>query len=243
MIARLFMVGILVIALLLSGCGRSPEEARKDLSDKKIQYTEQSFVKAVEDNDANVVELFLEAGMSPNIITDNGNPLITAAASGNLEIMKLLIEKGADVNIKRKIVGKDKAELTPVLAVILGKGKGTDKQEAFKLLLDKGADLNVQFISKGFEATPLMMAVLQNDTEIIKLIVSKKIDINAADANTGLTALMLAVSNNNVDAVKELVAKGADVNRKDKKNGTALSVAKSNNNPEMISVLTNAGAK
>jgi len=236
---RILMVGVLAVALLLSGCARSPEDAKKDLSDKKIQYNEQSFVKAVEDQNMDVVELFIEAGMSPNVTTANGSPVVTAAASGNLEIVKLLVEKGADINSKSKVKG----ELTPLFAAILGNGKEKEKQDTIKFLLDKGADVNARFISKDFEATPLMMAAAQKDTEIVRLILAKKPDIHAVDASTGITALMMAVLNNNVENAKELLSQGADVNKKAKNNATALSLAKQENNKEMMSVLTNAGAK
>ncbi len=237
MIIRILMVGVLALSLLLSGCSRSPEDAKKELSDKKIQYNEQNFVKAIEEENVDVVELFIEGGMSPNVTTANGSPLPTAAAIGNLEIVKLLVEKGADVNIK----SKDKGDLTPLFAAILGNGK--EKQDTIKLLLEKGADVNARFISKGFEATPLMMAAAQKDTEIVRLILAKKPDIHAVDAGTGITALMMAVLNNNVENAKELLAQGADVNKKAKNNVTALSLAKQENNKEMVSVLTNAGAK
>ncbi len=237
MIIRILMVGVLAFSLLLSGCSRSPEDAKKELSDKNIQYNAQSFVKAVEDQKMDMVELFIEAGMSPNVTTDNGSPLVTAAVTGNLEIVKLLVEKGADVNIK----STDKGDLTPLFGGILGNGK--EKQDTIKFLLDKGADVNARFVSKGFEATPLMMAASQKDTEIVRLILAKKPDIHAVDANTGITALMMAVLNNNVENAKELLAQGADVNKKAKNNATALSLAKQENNKEMINVLTNAGAK
>lgn len=239
MIIRILMVGVLALSLLLSGCSNSPEDAKKELSDKKIQYNEQSFVKAVEDQKMDVVELFIEAGMSPNVTTANGSPLVTAVATGNLEIVKLLVEKGADINIK----SKDKGNLTPLFAAILGNGKDKEKQDTVKFLLDKGADVNARFVSKGFEATPLMMAAAQKDTEIVRLILAKKPDIQAVDASTGLTALMMAVLNNNVENAKELLSQGADVNKKAKNNTTALALAKQENNKEMISVLTNAGAK
>jgi len=239
MIIRILMVGVLALSLLLSGCSRSPEDAKKELSDKKIQYNEQSFVKAVEDQNMDVVELFIEAGMSPNVMAANGSPLVTAAATGNLEIAKLLLEKGADINIK----SKDKGNLTPLFAAILGNGKEKEKQDTVKFLLEKGADVNARFISKGFEATPLMMAAAQKDTEVVRAILAKKPDIHAVDAGTGLTALMMAVLNNNVENAKELLAQGADVNKKAKNNATALSLAKQENSKEMISVLTNAGAK
>ena len=87
------------------------------------------------------------------------------------------------------------------------------------------------------------MAASQKDTEIVRLILAKKPDIHAVDANTGITALMMAVLNNNVENAKELLAQGADVNKKAKNNATALSLAKQENNKEMSNVLTNAGAK
>ena len=239
MLIRILMVGLLALSLLLSACSRSPEDAKKELSDKKIQFNEQNFVKAIEEQQVDIVELFIEGGMSPNVTTANGSPLPTAAATGNLEIVKLLIEKGADVNVKIK----DKGDFTPLFAAIFGSGKEKDKQEMIKFLLDKGADVNARFISKGFEATPLMMAAAQKDTEIVRLILAKKPDIHAVDANTGITALMLAVLNNNVENAKELLAQGADVNKKAKNNATALSLAKQEDNKEMISVLTNGREK
>ena len=96
MMMRLFMVGLLSMAVLLAGCSKSPEDAKKELADKKIQYNEQSFVKAVEDQKKDVVELFIEAGMNPNVTTANGTPLVTAAATGNLEMVKFLVEKGLE---------------------------------------------------------------------------------------------------------------------------------------------------
>ena len=239
MMTRLLMAGLLSMAVLLAGCSNSPEDAKKELADKKIQYNEQSFVKAIEDQKKDIVELFIEAGMSPNVTTANGTPLVTAAATGNVEMVKFLVEKGADVNSK----SKDKGELTPLFAAILGGGKDKDKQETVKFLLDKGADVNARFASKGFEATPLMMAAAEKDTEIVRLLLAKKPDIQAIDAGTGLTALMMAVLNNNLENTKELLAQGADVNKKAKNNVTALSLAKQEKNKDMITILTNAGAK
>ena len=237
MIIRILLVGVLALSLLLTGCSRSPEDAKKELADKNIQYNAQSFVKAVEDQKMDVVELFVEAGMSPNVTTDNGSPLVTAGVTGNLEIVKFLVEKGADINSKRK----EQEALTPLFGAILGNGK--EKQDTIKFLLDKGADVNARYISKGFEATPLMMAVAQKDTEIVRLILAKKPDVHAVDAGTGINALMMAVLNNNIENTKELLLQGADVNTKAKNNATALTLARQEKNKEMISILTNAGAK
>ena len=88
-----------------------------------------------------------------------------------------------------------------------------------------------------------MMAAAEKDTEIVRLLLAKKPDVQVIDAGTGLTALMMAVLNNNIENTKELLAQGADVNKKAKNNITALSLAKQEKNKEMITILTNAGAK
>ena len=49
------------------------------------------------------VELFLEAGMDPNAAGKDGKTaLMVAARGGYMEIVKLLLDKGADVNAKDK---------------------------------------------------------------------------------------------------------------------------------------------
>ena len=237
MITRLLTVVVLSLALMLAGCSRSPEDAKKDLSKMNIQYNEQGFVKAADDNNLEAVKLFLEAGMSANTITEEGTPLMAAAANGNGEMAKLLIEKGANVNAKTK------EDLNAILAAILGEGKAAGRQEVIKILLDKNVDLNVRFISDGVGFTPLMMAVQQKDIEIVKMLLTHKADVNVSDVNTGLTPLMLAAMNDNIEMAKELLSKGADVTRVSKNKATALTFAASNNNTEMIKVLKNAGAK
>lgn len=236
-ITKLMPVIVVAAALLLAGCGRSPEDARKDLGKMNIPYTEQAFAEAAGNKDMTAVKLFLEAGMSPNLPAGESTPLIEAANKSNLEMIKLLVEKGADVN------GKSKDGLTPVMVAVTAEGAAAERQEAVKFLLEKGADLNVRYLLNGFGVTPLMLAVQQKDLEVVKLILAHKVDVNSYDNNTRWTALMAAVNDNSLEIVKELLAKGANVNFKAKNNVTALDLARGNNNAEMVKLLTNAGAK
>lgn len=164
MITRLLTIGMLVIAVLLSGCSRGPEDAKSDLSSMKIEYNEQSFVNAIANNDMKAVPLFLEAGMSPNATVPDGTPLLVATLTANLEMTKFLIDKGANVN------EKEKDGMTPLMGAILREDKGADQQNIVKLLIQKGADVNAPYVVKGQPISPLTMATLQKEVEIMKML-------------------------------------------------------------------------
>jgi ankyrin repeat protein len=126
---------------------------------------------------------------------------------GHLDVVKLLLDKGADVNAKSEHA---------VTALYCAGGK--DKLEMVKLLLDKGADVNAQ-TDDGWSA--LMSAAAGGDAELLTLLGDNGADVNAR-RNTGATALMEAAGNGRLQAVKVLLARGADVNAKAKDGSTAL---------------------
>lgn len=126
---------ILLLMTLLCGCGKSPEDARKDLGQMGIQFDGRSFLKAAKNGDLLAVRLFLDAGMDVNIIPgDDMHPaLIMAAGSGHTEIVKLLMERGADVNLRG-----DEGMTALFAATAAG------HTEIVKLFIDKGADVNAK---------------------------------------------------------------------------------------------------
>jgi hypothetical protein len=68
-------------------------DARKDLKQMGIEYTEQQFAKSAGESDMTAVGLFLDAGMDVN--AGGGAALGLAAGRGQLEMVKLLLSKGA----------------------------------------------------------------------------------------------------------------------------------------------------
>lgn len=83
-----------------------------------------------------IVKRFLDLGVDPNYAwpsTDGGTLLITAVQDGQLEVVKLLVRRGADVNFCGN------AELSPLFRAII-----YDRLNIFKFLLSKGACLNGQ---------------------------------------------------------------------------------------------------
>jgi ankyrin repeat protein len=133
-----------------------------------------------------------------------------------LEIIRFLVEKGADVNSKYR------KGATPLHAAVL--------KSDFKIiwfLVEKGADVN----SKNRNgATPLHAAVLKSDLEIIWFLVENGADVNGKD-QIGITPLYAAIENNNLDIIRFLVEKGADVNSKDYNHRTPLFFIFQNKNP------------
>ncbi|MCU7696626.1 ankyrin repeat domain-containing protein [Acinetobacter sp. AYS6] len=69
-------------------------------------------------------------------------------------------------------------------------------------------------ITNAMAEYPLHQAVINNDTQSIKQILSQKASIDERD-KTGSTALMVATRANNVQVAHMLIEAGADVNAKD----------------------------
>jgi ankyrin repeat protein len=146
-----------------------------------------------------IVRLLLDRGANPNMPlffkpanvrgstnTRGSTPLIRAATNGDLEVMKLLLEKGADVNL----IMADRQ--TAIMAVLAGRAPEPQALQMIQLLHDKGADFNVIALVNHREesrgGTALHYAVRKRYKEVIKKLAEYGIDMNAKDQD-GLTAL------------------------------------------------------
>ena len=70
-----------------------PLEARKDIKQMGLEYTSQQFATSAGSGDMTAVNLFLDAGMDVN--SGGGAALGLAAGRGQIEMVKLLLSKGA----------------------------------------------------------------------------------------------------------------------------------------------------
>jgi ankyrin repeat protein len=146
-----------------------------------------------------IVKLLLERGADPNqqlffkpasirgdTNTRGATPLIRAAGNADLEVVKLLLEKGADATITTA------DRQTPIHAVIAGRASEPQAIELIKALHKGGADVNVVALINHPEeirgGSALHYAVRKRYKEVIKLLASSGIDMNAEDQD-GLTAL------------------------------------------------------
>jgi len=146
-----------------------------------------------------IVTLLLERGANPNmqlffkpanvrgaVYTRGSTPLIRAAVNNDLEIVKLLLEHGADATLSTA------DRQTPIHAVLAGRAPENQALELIKVLQKAGTDVNVIALINHEEeirgGTVLHYAVRKRYKEVIKLLASFKIDMDAVDQD-GLTAL------------------------------------------------------
>jgi ankyrin repeat protein len=126
----------LALTVLLCNCGISQESARKELAKLGKDFSPASFIECVGNGDKQAVRLFIEAGMDVNApIAQGGTALAIAAVKGNPELVKMLLDKGANPNAAMTS-GTSKG-VTPLMAAVAG-----GHLEVVKLLLAKGAKIN-----------------------------------------------------------------------------------------------------
>jgi ankyrin repeat protein len=160
----------------------------------------------------------------------SATPLMHAAAFGSLDAVRLLLDKGADVNAKsasgatalmwaatdlakvRLLVerGADVNAASNLGHTALELAAMSDSSsEIVRLLLARGADPKA--VDKAQMST-LHAATMGNDTETIRQLVAAGVEVNSADLLTGSTPLMNGAQNGNLEAVKLLLSKGANPN-------------------------------
>jgi len=153
--------------------------------------------------------------------------LLIPAAQGNINQVRELLDKGADVNA-RDILGD-----TPLTFPAFD-----GYTEVVKALVDKGADVNAR---NRLGATALQFASGKGHTDVVELLIDKNADVNIKD-NEGNSALRYAADKGYAEIVKLLLDKGADFNAKDNDNNTPLTGAAQDGHTEVVRLLLDKGA-
>src|SRR4030042_4343108 len=92
---------LFLLLLALVACGNPQEEARIKLGQMNVKYNEDTFVERARDGDLLAVKHFLQAGMKPDVTDKNGDAaLLNAARYGRQGVVALLLDHGADPNLK-----------------------------------------------------------------------------------------------------------------------------------------------
>ena len=215
----------------------------------------------------------LDEGLSPNAATKSGGTTALMAAAPDAEKMKLLLDRGANVNAR--------AQSRYSALMVAAQYQGSDA--AINLLLDRGAEVGApaqggapMFNANAFflaayagnatvlkrlsdagakideamtligtsRTTPMLGAYKFGDVAVARALLDLGTPVEFADGN-GITMLGRAALNNEVAMAKELIDRGANVNIVDKLGMTPLLWAASSDfgDPSMIELLLKSGAK
>jgi len=200
---------------------------------------------ACRNGDREMAELLLSFGADVNISLIghvNYTPLRSAAQSGNLDLVKFLISKGARIN-------QDSSEHESVLSFAAKSGnnevvqffidngvplKGDSclveaicsrKKETVDYLLAAGADVNA---AGFFNENPLFAAVKVNDPDIVRLLLKKgaAIDAKNLDGQTVMWPVVeSAASTGDFSIMKYLISRKADLKARDNRGNSLLGFA------------------
>ncbi len=151
-----------------------------------------------------ILKTFIENGLNINVGEKYSKEtlLMKASYNGQVNIVRYLIEKGSDVNLKS-------SEKNTALMFAAGGGH----LEIVKILVEKGSDLNA--VNKyGWNA--LMQAVLVNHYKIVEYLLEKGSKTDVIDQEWGYTPLDLA-DVKGYSRIRELLKKYGSPKRKVKK--------------------------
>ncbi len=187
-----------------------------------------NLAEAADCGDMERVRQLLAEGVSP----DEDAAITRAAYSNHEDIVRLLLESGANVN------ATDALDNTALHHAVHWGRTGI-----VRLLLDAGADATIDNIN-GHE-TPLILAVLMGRTDCVRLLLEKR-DLTPYINRRieGVTTLLhMAVGGGHTEIVRLLLKHGADVNLKRRIfNDTPLALAISEKREEITTLLRQYGA-
>ena len=170
---------------------------------------------------------------------DDDKPLLSellhsAAELGLIEIIKMLVQAGADIEAP----GSDDCCFKPLLKAV-----ARGEAEVAMILLDLGADANACSSSSSHEETPLQMAVHNNDIKLVLALLKKGALVDfKSPATGGWTALHIAAALNRPTAMSALLKFGANPNNLDADGDTPLTTSCSLGHINCVQLLLAGGA-
>jgi uncharacterized protein len=194
---------------------------------------------AVVEKDTVKIEKLLQSGVDINTQHPTTGTTVLMIASSYFyydHIVKFLISKGADVNLK------DSEGKTALLWA------SSNSLQNAAILISNGAKVN---IAANDGMTPFLQATLGVSSGKVPIEMCELLRKHGANINAELkrqsalkwTALHYAVTNGDTELVKYLIKHGANVNKATGEGSSPLYLAKLGGQNDIVKILKNAGAK
>ena len=241
--------------------------------DNKLTKDERAFLDYAKTGKTKNIEKLLKKNIDINVTDTNGmknTALIYAADLGFKDTVKVLIDSGADVNIRNEvgetaimksvfainfetINGKNYNNYNDIIDMIMSKNANLEymnsqKQTALMLAPSQIRNKLIRKIKEGnknvkncFGDYPLIYAASKNDSYLTRVLINERVDINQQDEK-GDTALIVASFWGRYTIAKILIDGKAKVNIANKKGDTALKNALYNKHYNIADALIKAKA-
>ncbi|GBN05336.1 Serine/threonine-protein phosphatase 6 regulatory ankyrin repeat subunit B [Araneus ventricosus] len=206
-----------------------------------------------------IIEELIKYNADVNYPFFGKTPLHLAVLNNTIEVVKVLIKNGAQVD------AEDKSGFTPLCLAV----KNNDK-EVVEMLIENGANINAKdgyplfsAISQGFydiveilmqnekikinmqivnDITPLHVAAELGQRVIVETLIIKGADVNAVTADCKKTPLHNAASAGAAEVVKILLKKKAKINARAVDGSTPLHLAVYSGQANVVKMLNENGA-
>src|SRR5690606_20745120 len=155
-------------------------------------------------------------------------PLLRACYSNNMMLIRLLIEKGADV-FQTSANG-----FSPVHYAC-----AHNQKQLVEFFLNQGLDVNARTPTQGAVTMGSYLDFVEKAQDLSS---DSLFNLSSSYTSGGESLLHIAVKNGHLYMVELLLGKGADVNIQDESENTPLHYAASNGSKDIVALLIKNGA-
>lgn len=233
---NIFSVLLTISCLMNVCCSQNLKDVKSNLNNEdlsKFKIDKGKYFTAIRNGDSITVKNQLKNNIDINLKdTDGETGIIIATDRNNIAMVKLLLEKGANVNI-----ASNKIDNTPIMIASV-KGYA----DIVQLLIEQSnPDMS---ILNGYGGTALIPACERGHVDVVKLLLERT-NVNVNHVNRpGWTAMLEAIvfsdgGKNQQEIVRMLLSHGADKNIPDKQGMTPLEHAEKRGFKELANILSN----
>ncbi len=219
---------------------KTRKAALKLLTRKKINEADYdtALLESIKSGELRTATALVLAGATLNRPADQESPLHLAAQYGDADLLRVMLEHGADLNHK---ITRTQGDLTgtgmnALFSAVLGNNVST-----LEHLHQQGLDIHACDSSRPFSQTPMQKAAFAGSLECFEYLHTHGGDIGQRYGN-GFSYLHAAANRGHLKLVKYILDQGVDINATNKAEITPIMSAGMGKHADVIRYLADRGA-